>query len=210
MPRLSYDLAETRKSLITRLKNWDDQEGWREFYDTYGDLIYRVARASNLTESEAQDVVQDTLVEVAKRMKGFKYDPAIGSFRAWLLNLVRWRIKDRVRKHKKHEAGRAHTRTDATNRTGLLASVPDPASLDLDESWDREWERSVMEAAIERVKRKIPASQYQIFDLYVRKDWPVSKVAKALAVTENQIYLAKSRVSKAIVEEARHLEEKML
>ncbi|MBI2924817.1 MAG: sigma-70 family RNA polymerase sigma factor, partial [Verrucomicrobia bacterium] len=52
----------TRRSLITRLKNWDDQEGWREFFQTYWKLIYSVAVKSGLTNEEAEDVVQETVV----------------------------------------------------------------------------------------------------------------------------------------------------
>ena len=29
------ELIPTRWSLIGRLKNWDDQVSWREFFDTY-------------------------------------------------------------------------------------------------------------------------------------------------------------------------------
>jgi len=37
------DLIPTRLSLLTRLKDWNDQEGWRDFFDTYleTDLLLR-------------------------------------------------------------------------------------------------------------------------------------------------------------------------
>src|SRR3954469_24485520 len=92
------DSVSTRWSLIARLKDWDDQEGWREFFDTYWRLIYGVAIKSGLTHAEAQDVVQETIVSVSKNMKAFKADPAFGSFKSWLLNLTRWRITDQVRR----------------------------------------------------------------------------------------------------------------
>src|SRR6185369_2920245 len=74
----------TRQSLLSRLKDWNDQEGWKEFFDTYWQLIYNAAVRTGLTDSEAQDVVQETLIEVATHMPGFHYDPAIGSFKGWL------------------------------------------------------------------------------------------------------------------------------
>ena len=33
------ELLPTRWTLIERLKNWDDQESWRQFFDTYWKLI---------------------------------------------------------------------------------------------------------------------------------------------------------------------------
>src|SRR6266498_5508962 len=98
MPHHSDELIPTRASLINRLKDWQDQSSWQEFFDTYWKLIYGVARKTGLTDAEAQDVVQETMVSVAKHMPGFQYDPAIGSFKAWLLNMTRWRIIGQFRK----------------------------------------------------------------------------------------------------------------
>ncbi|MBI4661895.1 MAG: sigma-70 family RNA polymerase sigma factor, partial [Verrucomicrobia bacterium] len=39
----SDDTIPTRLSLIERLKNWDDQTSWQDFFNTYWRLIYGVA-----------------------------------------------------------------------------------------------------------------------------------------------------------------------
>ena len=75
------DLLPTRHSLLTRLKNWDDSVGWKLFFDTYWRIIYGTAIKAGLSDAEAQDVVQETIIAVAKKMNEFKYDPAIGSFK---------------------------------------------------------------------------------------------------------------------------------
>src|SRR5207247_8619412 len=72
------ELLPTRWTLIERLKNWDDQESWRQFFDTYWKLIYGVAIKSGLTHPEAQDTVQETVMSVCKNMPNFKADPAYG------------------------------------------------------------------------------------------------------------------------------------
>jgi len=41
----------TRRSLLTRLRDAGDQTGWQEFFETYWQLLYRVARKSGLTEA---------------------------------------------------------------------------------------------------------------------------------------------------------------
>src|SRR5256885_10482007 len=89
---------QTRWSLIGRLKNLDDQQSWQDFFDAYWKLIYSVALKAGLSDAEAQDVVQETVISVAKKMPEFKADPATGSFKSWLLTLTRWRIVDQVRK----------------------------------------------------------------------------------------------------------------
>src|ERR1051325_187335 len=101
--KLNDELIRTRASLIDRLKNWEDHKSWREFFDTYWKLIYGVARHAGLTDAEAQDVVQETMLHVAKKMPKFNYDPAIGSFKAWLLNKVRWASIQQLRKRGRFE-----------------------------------------------------------------------------------------------------------
>src|SRR5689334_23990636 len=82
----------TRQSLLSRLRDWKDDEGWLEFFDTYWRVIYRVARQAGLDDATAQDVVQNTFIYLARRMPKFTYDPARGSFKAWLRRVTRSRI----------------------------------------------------------------------------------------------------------------------
>ena len=96
MTLLAHNLIPTRYSLLSRLQNWDDQDSWKVFFDTYWRLIYSVALKSGLTESEAQDVVQETIISVAKNIQKFKRDRGLGSFKGWLRNITRWRIADQL------------------------------------------------------------------------------------------------------------------
>jgi hypothetical protein len=68
-------LLPTRQSLLARLRDWHDQAGWREFFETYWRLIYNVARRTGLPDAEAQDVVQNTFIYLARRMPNFRYEP---------------------------------------------------------------------------------------------------------------------------------------
>src|SRR5258705_13383196 len=86
-PAETDEFIPTRQSLLERLKRWDDQESWRDFFDTYWRLIYGAAVKSGLNDAEAQDVVQDTVIIVAKKMEAFKYDPEGDSLKGWLFYL---------------------------------------------------------------------------------------------------------------------------
>jgi RNA polymerase sigma-70 factor (ECF subfamily) len=166
MARDLNSFIPTRKSLLTRLKNWDDQEGWREFFDTYWRLIYGVAIKSGFNDAEAQDLVQETIISVAKKMRSFKYDPLIGSFKAWLLLVTRSRITERFRKKKLPLADHQSSDDTATG-TGLMERLIDPAGPALDALWEAEWKQNLLELALESVKQQVSAKQFQIFDLYV-------------------------------------------
>lgn len=193
-------LNPTRQSLVSRLKQWDDQEGWQEFFDTYWRLFYSVARKSGLSDEEAQEVVQATVIAVAKSIHEFKRDPAKGSFKGWLLQIARWRIADQRRKQ--HRKDR-HTKEplDETDGTPWVERIADPAGPGLEAVWDEEWERNLLAAATDKVKRRVRLEQYQMFDLHVLKEWPAERVAERFGVTANQVYAAKYKVSRMIEKE---------
>src|SRR6266481_5270325 len=108
MPEELPDLISTRMTLIERLKDWEDQESWRQFFDTYWKLIYSVARKSGLSQQDAEDVVQETVICVSKNIRNFKADSSFGSFRAWLLRMTRWRVMNRTNRRPPEEAFRFH------------------------------------------------------------------------------------------------------
>lgn len=197
----------THRSLIDQLGDWNDGKRWQQFFDSYWKLIHRAARKAGLTESEAQEVVQETLITVAKKIDRLKYDPKLGSFKGWLLNITRWRIADQFRRRKKAgEQNARHPRGDESRLTNTIEGIADPAGFDLDAAWEEEWRANLREAATARVKKKVSAKQYQIFDCYVLKQWPVQKVAKELRVSVTQVYLAKHRLGALLKKEAARLE----
>jgi RNA polymerase sigma factor (sigma-70 family) len=198
-------LLATRRSLVERLADWRDHRRWQEFFDTYWKVIYSAARKSGLTDAEAQEVVQETVITVARNIDKLKYDPAIGSFKGWLLQITRWRIADQFRKREPGNAKRPDS--DDDRLTATVERVPDAQIVDLDQVWEAEWKDSLFEAAIVRVKKKIDPKQFQIFDCYVRKEWPAQKVAERLRVNVGQVYLARHRVGALLKKEIKALEK---
>ncbi len=209
MQQSDDEFIPTRATLLYRLKNWRDEASWQDFFDTYWKLIYGLARKFGLNEEDAQDVVQETLVSVANQMPNFQYDPGVGSFKSWLRAVIRSRISDHVRKR-----GPLTVPFQSEPETGQEAlalketSVRDTRTID--EVYEQEWKKNVLEAAITKVKRKLDPQKYQIFDLYVNKEWAPEKVAAAYKITVEQVYMAKHRVTELIRNEAKRLETEML
>ncbi|MFT5882209.1 MAG: RNA polymerase sigma factor (sigma-70 family) [Crocinitomicaceae bacterium] len=202
---LKQSFAKTRKSLIARLDNWEDQRSWDEFYQTYWRLIYSVAIKSGLRSEEAFDCVQETILSIAKQSKKKLYDPAKGSFKTWLMNMTRWRINDQFRKRKKDTAmtGGAF---DEDRKTAIIDRVEDPKGDVLDRLWSVEWKKNLADAALSRVKSQVSPKQYQIFDYYVVKQWDAAKVQDHLGVSMAQVYLAKHRVGSVLKKELAKLD----
>jgi len=199
--------APTRASLLNRLKNLDDATSWNEFYQTYQALIYTVARRAGLNQVEAEEVVQDTVIAVARKMPGFTYEPGKDSFKGWLLAVTRWRILDQLEKRQPEERqGRPQT-VDEETRTDTIERIPDPAGLDLAAIWREEWQRNIIQTALARIKRQVHPQHYEIYHLHVILEKPVREVARTLGVSIGQVYLAKHRVGALLKEQLKKLEQ---
>ena len=191
--------ARTRRSLIMRLGDWKDQKSWDEFYRTYWRLIYSVALKSGLREDEAWDVVQETVLTIAKQSVKGMYDPKKGSFKMWLWHITRWRINDQFRQRRKDTASSVPSPEGKEKEP--LADIPDTSGDTFATIWDREWQNNVMKAAIERVKMKVSPQQFQIFDYNVLRGMSALEVRNKLGVSIAQVYLAKHRVGGVLKKE---------
>ena len=200
--------AKTRKSLIARLDNWEDQKTWDEFYQTYWRLIYSVAIKAGLRPEEAFDCVQETILSIAKQSKKKLYDPEQGSFKTWLMNMTRWRINDQFRKRKKDTAMTGGEWED-DRKTAVIDRIEDPNGDVLSRLWDVEWKKNIADAALARVKAQVSPKQYQIFDFYVIRQMDAEEVQDKLNVSMAQVYLAKHRVGAVLKKELAKLEDEI-
>lgn len=209
-PREADELLPTRRSLLDRLKNWEDQTSWREFFDTYWKFIYSMAIRSGLSDQEAEDVVQETVTSLAKKMPEFEYDPQRCSFKGWLMHVTRLRIADELRRRQPH-ANQASFSDRDSRQTPTVERVADPsANAAFEDAWEEEWERNLVDAAMERVKLRVKPDHYQIFYLSAVKGLATSEVARSLQVNPARVYLIRYRLAKEVKREIERIREKPL
>lgn len=203
----SETFLPTRQSLLSRLRDVQDERGWQEFFDRYWRLIYNVARRSGLADAEAQDVVQNTFIYLSRKMPGFHYDPTRGSFKSWLRVVTRSRIGAFRRSEK---AGKMFMRDPAAagesaEEPDPLDAIPDPSADALDEIWQREWEENLLNTALRRIRAKVSSQQLLIFRLATLNELPLTQVARKLGVSVPRVYLARHRVGKLFKSEVDQL-----
>jgi RNA polymerase sigma-70 factor (ECF subfamily) len=211
-----HSSIQTRPSLLNRLKTGDDPESRQEFYRVYGRLVRDFAIQAGLTDTEADEVVQETAIEMARNLPEFRYDPKVCRFKTWLLNQTSWRIRDQIKKRKVGQAARLSGATgtpallsDDTARTSTINRMPDSAAINLDSLFEAEWRKNLFAAALERVKAKFSLKQFQVFDLHALKEWPATDVAKSLGVSRANVYVTKHRIATAVKKEMARLEREM-
>jgi len=211
--------VQTRSSFLKRLKDEGDAESWQEFYRIYGKLVRDFAIQAGLTDAEADEVVQETAIGMARHLPEYRYDRKVCRFKTWLLNQASWRIKDQFKKRKKESAWKTGqpeqplkppvSRGEETSRTSTIHRVPDAAATDLDAVFEAEWQKNLFAAALERVRGRFSLKQFQIFDLLVTQEWPAADVAKSLGVSLANVYVTRHRVSAAIAREIKRLEKEL-
>ena len=203
------ELIPTRRSLILRLRDWDDQASWNDFFETYWKLIFSVALKAGLNDAEAQDVVQETIISVARYIPGFRYDPALGSFKSWLMRITRTRIADHFRKRRFEKGGKRFPREQAMD-PGQMEAYADLGDFDLEAAWNEEWERHILANALAKVRESVNPVQYQMFYLHVCKGLPARQVAASLGVKLAEVYFAKYKVGSATKKAVQQMRDSML
>ena len=222
MPEAEGNTVHTRASLVEGLQARDDDR-WQEFFRLYGPVIRGFALKAGMTETEADEVVQETCIGVARNIGEFRYDPARCRFKTWLLNLASWRVKNQFAKRGRWDermhrpnrglpAGSGESPGgdgDDSRRTATVDRAADPNAGNLDMVWNEEWRTNLLKAALEKVRSQLSPTQFQIFDLNVVKEWPAGDVSKSLGVSLATVYLAKHRVATALKKEVSRLERAM-
>ena len=190
-------LLPTKQSLLSRLRDWKDQAGWQQFFESYWRVIYNVARNAGLSDIEAQDVVQNTFLYLARRMPNFKYDRQRGSFKSWLRVVTRSRIHVYLRTEKLREKQFREPLPDESAEDFEAGEAwIDPAADALDEVWQREWEENLFNTALRHLRSRVSSQQLLMFRMATLNQLPLTQVAKKLRVSLPQVYLARHRVGK--------------
>jgi RNA polymerase sigma-70 factor (ECF subfamily) len=186
-------MDSTSVSLLRRLHTEEREIAWERFVELYAPLIYHWTLRAGLPGSDAADCVQDVLALLVEKLPTFTYNPE-QSFRAWLRTVTVNKCRDILRRN----AGVAYR---AVPLEPDDAVSPDGTKLFTDE----EYQRSLVHRALEVMQTDFEPNTWQACWELVTSGDSVSQVARRLGMTENAVYLAKSRVLRRLREELEEL-----
>jgi RNA polymerase sigma-70 factor (ECF subfamily) len=189
----------TRASLMGRLRQQPtDQAAWKEFVDRYGPRIYDWCLKWHLQPTDAEDVTQNVLLNLARKMQSFAYDPSL-RFRAWLRIVTHHALSDFL-------AGRKIGDVGGGGNQQLQCLAKQETSADLQQTLEAEFDHELLEEALARVQLRVSAQRWQAFRLTVLEGLPGAAVAKQLGMKVATVYTAKGKVQKMVQDEIRKLE----
>jgi RNA polymerase sigma factor (sigma-70 family) len=187
------DDTPTSATLLRRLRDPADREAWAAFADSYGRRIYAWCRRWQLQEADAEDVTQGLLIKIPTKMRSFTYDPAVGSFRAWLKTVVRHALGDFVRSQER------------LGKTSYAPLESVEAEHDLLKELDDRFERELLEEAMARIQLRVSRATWEAFRLTAIELQSGKEAASALQIPVAHVYVYKQRVQDMLKEEIRKL-----
>lgn len=186
-------MDSTSVSLLRRLNSAEREIAWERFVELYAPLIYHWSLRAGLSASGAADCVQDVLALLVEKLPTFTYDPA-RSFRGWLRTVTFNRCRDLLRR----SAGVAHSTVPLEPEDAIA-----PNNIEL--FTDDEYQRALVHRAMEVMQNEFEPRTWQACWEAVTSGDSVGQIAERLGMSENAVYLAKSRVLRRLREELHDL-----
>lgn len=185
---------QTTSTILSGLRDDENQAAWRRLDERFRRPVVAFAQRLGLSQADAEDVGQETLVEFASAYRKGHFDPAKGRLSRWLFGIA-FRQTLNARRSRKRDRARGET---PDQPTAFWANVVDEQSASI--CWDEEWERALLQRCLAQVEREVEAVTLQAFQLVVCQAWEPSKAARHLKVPIKSVYNAKHRVLKRIRE----------
>jgi RNA polymerase sigma-70 factor (ECF subfamily) len=189
--------SRTSQTLLGRVKqNPTDQEAWEAFDRRYGLKIYGWCRQYQLQHADAEEVRQEVLTFLVRKMRTFEYDPT-KSFRGWLRTVTINAVKDFQETRKKQ------VKLGMSDSGGQLENAE--AHEDLARQLAEEFDLEVLELAMERVRQRVEPQTWKAYWLLTKEQLKPMEVAVRLNMQKARVYEAKNRVKELLKAEIKLL-----
>ena len=185
----------TRKSLLQKAVV-GSEDAWEEITLLYHPMIKRWLSRNGLTIQDAEEIAQDVMCVVVRKIPTFQHSGRPGAFRAWIREISVNHIKGFWRKQS--------LRQPAIGGSAFLSrldELSDPRS-DLTEAWNAEHDDFILRCLLDKVLSNAQTNTAAIFRAAVIEEKPVDEVAKQYDTTVGAIYSVKSRIIRQLKDEA--------
>jgi RNA polymerase sigma-70 factor (ECF subfamily) len=189
-------MADTSASLLDRVRSNPRSEAWQRLVEVYEPLVRGWLRRHHLIEDDADDLVQDVMAIVVRRLPDFQHNGRVGAFRTWLRTITVNCLRDHWRSGKRRPSA-----TGDGNFQQVLAQLEDPAS-GMSQLWDQEHDRHVTRRLLETLRNDFEPTTWQAFQRTALDGLAAAEAAAELGLSANAVFIARSRVLARLRQEA--------
>ena len=175
----------TSSSLLNELRN-QSRVAWDRFVELYGPLIYIWCRRFQLQPADSADVSQEVFQAVIGKIGQFRKERPDDSFRAWLFTITKNKATNHFRATKKDVQAEDQLNIAVTTTSDSSQTPP---------------VHDVLWGVLRRIQPDFEESTWWAFWRTAVDGLRAAQVGEELGISENAVWLAKSRVLKRLRQE---------
>lgn len=185
------DAPTTQPELLASAANPLDHEAWSKLDATYRKPIGQLCLRSGLTPVEAEEVINDVLLRLARRVAAKPFNHRATRLRAWLAQVTHQRIFE-VRRH------RARLELSPETLLRMAEWLPGTMAPHTDPQARQQLEQHLWAVCLDRVRSDSAPRSWQIFEAYCFHGIPSPEVARAFNTTEFNVRMIRVRMIRRI------------
>ncbi len=190
----------TRRTLLVRAQDQNDELAWEEFTAYYQDFIVIILRKMGMNPNYLDDIVQETLIKIWKGLTRFDLKDEKSKFRAWLKTVIRNTAYTCYNKQKKHHI-----------QNTTLENIEEPSSQSdekIDQLIEKEWDHYVYNMAMKNIKGLFSERALVVFDLFLDGK-SIEDISQQVGIKENSVYKLKNRVKARLKQEVDRISQEL-
>lgn len=190
----TFNSNDTSKSLLERVQR-NLPDAWTTFVQLYSGYVRGMLIRYNIRADDLDDLSQEVLVTVARRIGQFQPRHHRGALRGWLKSIVHSKATDHYR--------RTQRQPQAGGGTDFLKSMAEVPALDMEDGSDtreQEAERDLYQKAMELVSAECEPRTWTMFKRAVIDQADTDEIAQEMGVSTAAVRVAKSRVLRKLRE----------
>ncbi|MBS0265254.1 MAG: sigma-70 family RNA polymerase sigma factor [Planctomycetes bacterium] len=192
------ELPDTRQTLLAKVGDSSNPEAWREFTAIYRPAVYRLARRRGLQDADADDLAQQVLLVISRKIADWRPTSPQGAFRRWLATIARHAIINALT--------RGHN-VVAEGGSGVLQQLQNQPDRDTSlADIEEEFRRGVFRQAAESIRPEFQESTWNAFWLTAVEGLPIEEAADTLGKSTGTVYASRSRIMRRLKDKVQELE----
>lgn len=188
----------TSLSFLEQLREGPRDEAWSKMVQVYSPLLHRWLGRYQLQDPDRDDLVQETLTALLGELPAFEHNQRPGAFRRYLRTILYNRLQNHWRRRKSQPLAGDSECWDR------LHELEDPDS-NLSKQWDDDFEKHVLRQLLDMIRPEFQDSTWQAFERLALAGSTIEETSRALKITPNAAFIAKSRVLNRLKHMARSM-----
>lgn len=185
----------TPLTLLQKVCNGADDVAWQRFYAFYAPLVVGFCMQKGCSRAMADDVLQEAMMVLLRKLPTFTYDPTRGHFRSFLLKIV-----DRLAWRARQRQGR-YVSAEGDSKADWVANIADSQTAGPEAAWDALFCQRLLEEALQGVRARVSPQVYASFELSALKGLSAAEVMAELGIASaNAVYQHRNRVMRYLQE----------